>query len=323
MSKLAIIGASGKIGGATLDALLSNNLIRSSQLVCLTSSQEGSDKWATLASKGVTVRHATFDSAASMEKALHGCSRLFLVSSPRIAMDYHDAPHGSGREKDHFVAIDAARAAGVSHICYTSLAFGNPSRSNVMTAHERTEAYLRGQAGLTWTFLREGLYNESWPLYLGHWKVGADERSEVVVAGDGPISWTSIADLGLASALVLAAPVEEYGEKVVKLSSTQSPKTLAEIAELVSAALGRQVKLKVVSRDEHVEHHVNERKLDEGHITWWSKTYDAVRDGECLVEDTTLEKLLSSKGKKPKPVEETIREMISGASKQLNYGESR
>lgn len=320
---LAIIGASGKIGGATLDALLSYNLIPASELVCLTSSQEGSPKWTSLVSKGVSVRNATFDASASLEQALQGCTRLFLVSSPRIAMDFNYAPEGTGREKDHYTAIDAAQKAGVKHIYYTSLAFHNPSKSRVMTAHERTEAYLRKLDGVSWTFLREGLYNESWPLYLGHWKIGQDERSEVVVAGDGPISWTSIADLGLASALVLAAPVDEYAGKVVQLSNTQDPKTLTEIAEMVSSALGRKISLKVVARDEHINHHINERKLDEGHITWWSHTYDAVRDGECRVEDTTLEQLLSSKGKKPKPVQETVKEMISGTSKQLPYGESR
>jgi hypothetical protein len=48
------------------------------------------------------------------------------------------------------------------------------------------------------------LYNESWPLYFGYFDPkGHDERTEVLVAGDGPISWTALKDLGLANALVL------------------------------------------------------------------------------------------------------------------------
>jgi hypothetical protein len=65
------------------------------------------------------------------------------------------------------VAIDAARRAGVKHIYYTSLAFGSPSKAGVMRAHLRTEAYLATLSDLKVTVIREGLYNESWPLYLG------------------------------------------------------------------------------------------------------------------------------------------------------------
>ncbi|KAF2095641.1 NAD(P)-binding protein [Rhizodiscina lignyota] len=310
--KLAIIGASGKCGGATLNALLENSLIPASQIVTLTTSQPGDEKWTALSSKGVEVRHASFEDPASMEKGLQGISRLFLVSSPRIKLDFNEAPHGQGREKDHFVAIDAARKSGVKHVYYTSLAFQNPSKSRVMKAHERTEAYLKGLSDIDWTIIREGLYNESWPLYLGHYKIGADGRSEIVVAGDGPICWTSIPDLGLASALVLAAPAEQYVGKTFYLSQTKSPKTLKEIADMVSAATGKKLTLKVVPRSEHEEHHIG-RGLDEGHIRWWAKSYDAVKDGECLITDTTLEDLLSSKGRTPKPVEQTIREMLGVA----------
>lgn len=306
---LAIIGASGKLAWATVNALLSNDLISPSSLVCTTSSD--SEKTTSLSSRGVKVHHATFDDASSIEKALIGCTSLFLVSSPRTYLDFGDAPHGSGREKDHVVAIDAARKAGVKHIYYTSLAFANPSKSNVMTAHERTEAYFKSLKDITYTIIREGLYNESWPLYLGHYDVKNDERSEVPVGGDSPISWTSIADLGLATALVLAAPQKEYEGKTFYLSNTKNPKTLKQIADIVSKAKGKEINLKVVSRPEHEKYYIEERKMPEGLIKWWSATYDALRDEECLIKDDTLEKLLSSKGKMPKPVEETIKEMIA------------
>lgn len=45
-------------------------------------------------------------------------------------------------------------------------------------------------------------------------------------------------------------------------------------------------------------------------ITWWSKTYDALRDGECQIDDPTLEQLLAKKGVKPTPMEETVAEML-------------
>jgi len=228
-------------------------------------------------------------------------------------MDYFNASYGSGREKDHFVVLDAAKKVGVKHVYYTSLAFANPSKSNVMTAHERTEERLKEmeKAGMGVTIIREGLYNESWPLYFGHYSVKGDDRDEVLVAGDGKISWTSIADLGVANALVLAKPVEQYEGKTFYLSNTREPKSLKEIAEMVSKAKGKKVELKIVPTEEHEKYYIEKRGMNEGHIKWWAKTYDALKDEECLIKDNTLEKLLDTVGKKPKPVEETVREMLS------------
>lgn len=217
---LAIIGASGKLGGATLNALLSYKLAEPASIVALTSSQPGSETWKKLSSKGVNVRHGTFDDGSTLEAALQGCTKFFLVSTPRIEMDFNDAPNGQGREKHHKTAIDAAVRAGVKHIYYSSLAFGSPSKAGVMRAHIRTEAYLATRDIQT-TVIREGLYNESWPLYLGYFDPkGDDTRDKVALAGDGKICWTAIEDLGLGNALVLAAPSDEYAGKTFYLSST-------------------------------------------------------------------------------------------------------
>lgn len=307
---LAIIGASGKLAYATLDALLTNNLIPASEILCTSSSPPNSESYKKVKARGVHIKSATFDDPSSIKSALQGCDRLFLVSSPRIDMDFNDAPYGSGREKDMFIAIDAAVEAGVKHIWYTSLAFANPSKSGVMRAHMRTEAYLAGLKGITYTIIREGLYNESWPLYLGHYDVKGDERDVIPVGGDSPISWTSIADLGFATAQVLSSPTAEYAGKTFYLSNTKDPLSLEQIAELVSQAKGRKVSLKIVSRQEHERYYIEERKMDEPMIKWWSRTYDSLRDQECLIKDTTFDRLLESKGRKPKPMEETVREMI-------------
>jgi hypothetical protein len=78
----------------------------------------------------------------------------------------------------------------------------------------------------------------------------------------------------------------------------------------VSKAKGKEVKLKVVSKEEHEKYYVEERGIDEAYVKWWSKSYDVVKDGECDIKDPTLEKLLESKGVQPKQMEETIKEML-------------
>ncbi|KAK1072845.1 hypothetical protein LTR74_002360 [Friedmanniomyces endolithicus] len=286
---LAIVGASGKLGFATLSALLDHGLLLASDLVLTTSSANGAQKLQDAAHKGALIRHVNWDdSQSAWEAALEGCDKLFLISSSRIQKDFGDAPPGHGREEDHFKALESAKVVGVEHVYYSSLAFANPSKSNVMTAHERTEAWLTKDWSGRYTIIREGLYNESWLLYLGHYKVTDDERTEIPIAGDSKISWTSIADLGTATAMILAAPSEDWAAK----------------------AKGREIGVKVISRDEHEAYYTQQRGMEEPFIKWWSKTYDALRDGECHIQDPTLELLLGKQGLKPKHMEATVAEML-------------
>lgn len=228
-------------------------------------------------------------------------------------MDYNDAPLWQGREKHHRAAIDAAVKVGVKHIYYTSLAFANPSKSGVMRAHIRTEKYLNelAEAGkVRVTVLREGLYNESWPLYFGYYfDLKDDMRKEVIVAGDGKISWTAIADMGFATAKILAAPSEEWAGKTVYLSQRKSW-SLWDIAGVVSKVKGDEVRLKVVDRKEYEEFYVKEKDKEKASVEWWSSTYDALKDGECEIDDSTLEGVLKEAGRRPKTLEETIGEMM-------------
>ena len=119
----------------------------------------------------------------------------------------------------------------------------------------------------------------------------------------------SVPDLGLANALILAAPSSEWADKTFYLSQREAH-SLKDVAAMVSRAKGKQVSYKTVSREEHEKYYVQEKGMPEGMIKWWSKTYDALRDGECEIRDDTLEKLLAQKGVKPKPMEETVLEML-------------
>ncbi|KAF2130892.1 NAD(P)-binding protein [Dothidotthia symphoricarpi CBS 119687] len=309
---LALTSTTGKLGSAVLRAILDNQLIDPKELVICTSSspKEGSTPSQT---HSITTRHATFDQPSSLVQAYTGCTALFLVSTPHIAMDYNNAPLWQGREAHHRAAIDAAIQAGVEHIYYTSLAFANPSKAGVMRAHIRTERYLKDlerEGKVKFTILREGLYNESWPLYFGYYfGLKEDKRSEVAVAGDGSVAWTAIADMAFATAKILAAPSEEWAGKMVYLSQKKTC-TLEDIAGIVSKVRGEDVKLKVVGKKEYEDFYVEEKGMERPSVEWWSSTYDALRDGECAIDDPTLETMLAQAGRSPKTIEDTIKEML-------------
>ncbi|KAF2036235.1 NAD(P)-binding protein [Setomelanomma holmii] len=310
---IALTSATGKLGSAVLAAILDNNLIDPKELVVCTSSDPSSHKLQHLHAQSITVRHADFNSTSSLTTAYAGCTSLFLVSTPRIELDYNDAPLWSGREKHHRAAIDAAVAVGVQHIYYTSLAFGNPSKAGVMRAHVRTEKYLREleeQGKIRVTVLREGLYNESWPLYFGYYfGLKSDARKEVVVAGDGRISWTSIPDMAFATAKILSEGSEKWAGWTVYLSQKKTW-SLEDIVRIVGEVRGEEIGLKVVGRKEYEEFYVKEKGMEKASVEWWSSTYDALKDGECAIDDSTLEDILKEAGRTPKPLEDTIGEML-------------
>lgn len=306
---LALTGTTGKIGGAVLQSILREKLIPSNELVICTSSDPNDSRWDDSKSQGAQVRFSKHEDPQSMIKAFSGCSKLFLVSTPAIDMDFNNAPPGEGREKSHFAAIKAAQEAGVKHILYTSLAFGAQSNAGVMQAHIRTEACLRDMKGTTFTIIREGLYNESWPLYLGFYNLEGEERTEIIVAGDGPIRWTSIADLGYGTALILAEETDIYEKRTFYLSGSEAL-TLQDLAKLVSTANGKDISVKVVSREEYVEHYI-QGGAERPKVEWWSTTYPALQAGECDTQDLTLTGLLWSRGVQLKPMQKTIEEMLA------------
>jgi len=80
--------------------------------------------------------------------------------------------------------------------------------------------------------------------------------------------------------------------------------------KVVGRERGREVRLKVVGREEYVRYYVG-RGRDEAAVEWWSSTYAALERGECLIEDPTLDELLESRGVKAKPVEETVKEQLN------------
>ncbi|KAF7954413.1 hypothetical protein EAE96_005535 [Botrytis aclada] len=237
---LGLTGTTGKIGKAVLNALLSRSLIPPSN-----------------SSSAPLQTPQTPNSTTSnpkVSKAFTGVDKLLLISTPQNDLDFNNAPHGQGREKHHFAAIDAAREAGVKHIVYASLAFGLESKTGVMRAHLRTEAYLKTLTDIKWTIVREGLYQESWPLYAGFYDTVADAREEVVVAGDGPVSMISLEDLGVANALVLMDWSGMYEGQFFYLSPRKSI-SMTEVLEMVSEIRGKDVRLKIVSEREYVDYY--------------------------------------------------------------------
>lgn len=93
---------------------------------------------------------------------------------------------------------------------------------------------------------------------------------------------------------------KKYEGKTLYLSSSTT-RTLKDIAKVVSEVKGRKVEVKVVGRDEYVEHYVEKGK-DRASVEWWVSSYKALEKGECDIKDGTFSELLN---------EETVMEMLA------------
>ena len=163
MTTIGITGASGQLARLTIEALLERGVDPAS-LVLVTRSP---DAIADVAAKGATVRPGDFDQPDGLPEAFAGIEKLLLISASDIGR----------RIPQHQAAIDAAKAAGVRHVAYTSLS--NPVAENpapVTPEHLATETALR-ESGMAWTFLRNNIYAEFQA--TGAAQAAADRKSVV------------------------------------------------------------------------------------------------------------------------------------------------
>lgn len=214
----AVTGATGHLGRLAVTSLLAHG-VAADEIVAI---GRNTERLAELAELGVTTRVADYSDRASLDAALAGVDRLLLVSGSEVGQ----------RVPQHLNVIDAAKAAGVDLVAYTSIPNADTSGMALAQEHLATEQALAA-SGIRHTFLRNGWYLENYteqlPTHLEH---GAILGS----AGDGRVSAATRADLAEAAALALLA---EDPKRVLELGGAAF--SLTELAATVSAETGREV----------------------------------------------------------------------------------
>lgn len=209
---IAITGSTGQLGRLVIRKLLE---IKASQPVIALA--RNPDKAKDL---GVSVRHADYSAPDTWPAALDGVQTLLLISSSELG----------SRTQQHGTVIEAAQAASVKRIVYTSLLHAPTSPLSLAQEHRETEAALQA-SGLSITILRNGWYIEN---HTGQLQA-ALQHGFIGSAGQGKFSSAARADLAEAAALVLTGDGHE--DRIYELAGDQ-PYTLSEFAAEVSRQLG-------------------------------------------------------------------------------------
>lgn len=267
---LIVTGANGQLGGAIVERLLAR--VPAAQLGVSVRDPEQAHA---LAARGVRVRRGDFADAASLVHAFAGASQVLIVSAGTT---------GEGAVRQHRTAIDAARAAGAGRILYTSHMGANPaSPFPPMPDHAATEALLRG-SGVAFTALRNGFYAATAVMLLGR----AVETGELAAPEDGPVAWTTHADLAEAAALALA---EGGLDGITPALTGAEALDMAAVAALAAALTGRPIRRIVVS-DAAYRDGLVARGVPEAAADMLVGLFVASRQGAFAPADPTLARLL-------------------------------
>ena len=218
--KVIITGASGQLGRRTAEFILDAH--GQENLVLVTRNPPA---LASFAERGVDVRFGDFDEPSSLVAAFAGGDRMLLISATDLER----------RIGQHQAAIQAAAAAGVSHVIYTSgLSPAPPNPAAVAPSHHATEQALQ-DAGVAWTALRNSLYAE----YQVPEAAGALASGRLVHnRGGGRVAYVSREDCAAVAAAVLASPGHQEGVYDV---TGPEPLDADALAELYGEIGGRPV----------------------------------------------------------------------------------
>jgi NAD(P)H dehydrogenase (quinone) len=217
------------------------------------------------------VAQASYGDKAALLNALDGVDSLFLVS----------ASESADRLSLHQATVDAAVAAGVRRIVYTSFVRVAPDATFTFARdHWYTEEHLRA-AGVDFTFLRDNMYLDFIPVLV--------EEDDVIrgPAGDGRVAAVARDDVAAVAERVLLD--DGHSGQAYDLTGPEAF-TLTEAAHQLSVAWGRPVRYEAETLDE--AYRSRERY---GAPAWavagWVTNYAAIASGELSGVSSAVEDL--------------------------------
>ena len=232
---------------------------------------------------GAEVAQAAYGEHAALLNALDGVHTLMLLS----------ATESADRVALHKATVDAAVAAGVRRIVYTSFAGAAPGATFTFARdHWHTEQHIRS-TGVGFTFLRDNLYLDFLPGFAGEDGVIRGP------AGDGRTAAVARDDVAAVAARVLV----DSGHSGATYDLTgPAAFTLAEAAAVLTEAWGRKIRYEPETLDEAYR-----SRECFGAPAWevagWVTSYAAIASGELSHLSTAVEDIT---GARPISVEEYV-----------------
>jgi NAD(P)H dehydrogenase (quinone) len=273
-STLLVSGASGHVGGGVVQALLDRG-VATHRVVATTRTPERLDDFA---AKGVHVRYADLNDPDSLREAFVGADRVLIIPTVDVFIPGRRAMQNRN-------GIDAAVAAGASHIVYSAGYNSMPPSPVFFDAdHWETEQYLSTiDAG--WTILRMGEFIE------GHldqiWARAIETGRMYTAEGDGRVGYTARQDYVRCAAAVLAADASKN-----KTYTVTGPESLSihEAMAIVSDVSGSRIEVIQCTPDE-LATHMREEEQPEWLIPAFLAAEQGISEGRYDIVTDDVERL--------------------------------
>lgn len=216
---IAITGATGQLGQHVIESLLKT--VPASQIVAIVRNPA---KATALSQQGITIRQADYSDEAAFTTALQGIDKLLLISSSEVGQ----------RAPQHRNVINAAKAAHVKFIAYTSLLHADTSPLGLADEHVATEQML-AESGIAYALLRNGWYTEN---YLASAPAALEHGVFIGAADEGKIASATRADYAAAAARVISE--DGHAGKTYELAG-DAGWTLSQLAAELAKQSGKKV----------------------------------------------------------------------------------
>ncbi|MFJ1650490.1 SDR family oxidoreductase [Streptomyces sp. NPDC088337] len=224
---IVVTGATGHLGRHVVEQLLEK--VPADQVVAVVRSPE---KAADLAERGARIAVADYNAPETFEGLFSAGDKVLLISGNEF---------DKGRVRQHRVVIDAARAAGVALLAYTSAP--GSLKASLADDHRGTEEALLA-SGVPYVLLRNGWYHENYTEQLAP---VLEHGAVVHAAGEGRISSASRAEYAAAAVAVLTG--EGHENRTYELGGDEAW-SLAEYAAELSRQTGRTITSNPVTVEE-------------------------------------------------------------------------
>ena len=219
--RLFVTGSTGQLGRLVIGELLKQ--VPASSIVAGVRSPDH-EVARQFSARGVEIRVADYARPDTLSSAFEGIGRLLMISSTA----------GDDRAAQHQNVINAAKAANVGLLAYTSLLHADTSTSGLAEDHKNTEAALRA-SGLPFVLLRHGWYTEN---HTASVPPALQYGAVIGSAGQGRFSSATRADYAEADAVVLTT--EGQAGRIYELAGDESY-DLTDLANTIASSAGRPV----------------------------------------------------------------------------------
>ncbi|MET8494112.1 SDR family oxidoreductase [Streptomyces cellulosae] len=282
---IVVTGASGKLGRHVVEQLLEK--VPAGQVTAVGRSPE---KVADLAERGVRVAVADYNAPETFDGLFAAGDKVLLISGNEF---------DKGRVRQHSVVIDAAKAAGVALLAYTSA----PGSLTAALAddHRGTERALL-DSGVPYVLLRNGWYHEN---YTENLAPVLEHNAVVAAAGEGRVSSASRADYAAAAVAVLTG--EGHENTTYELGGDEAW-SFAEYAAELSRQTGREIVYNPVT-PEVLTGILTGAGLPEPVAATFAGVDAAIAKGELVVDSGDLSRLA---GRPTTPLAEAIAVALKG-----------